>query len=370
MPRKPYRVEVNYPKTGKPKYFLVKDVKVKGKKRKIRKYIGSGFVAPSASDVEHYRKKYAYNIELRAAKKRAELSSGLYHYQYLDAEQLRAIEEIRHIYKTFTSLLTTDETSYYEQDFEVNYVKGTTSIEGNTFSLEETHDLLVNNLAPKEKPLREINEVQNFRKVKTYRDKYRGKISVNFIKTLHSLIMSNIDLESAGAFRRIDDVGITGCDLAVTPAIMIEPELNKIIDDYYKRIDEGYHPFEEIVMFHYKFEMIHPFTDGNGRVGREIFNCMLTRNGYPRLLFLGSERDTYIGALRLGNNEKNAPMIELFSDLIIEQRLSILTKNLERVVVAPQKTGQLRLTDFYEKTIDDAVAVERPVLNEQSQRVK
>lgn len=367
MGRKPYRVEVNYPKTGKPQYFLVKDVKVRGKKRKIKKYLG--VVPLKAEDVDRYREIYAYDIELRAAKKRAELSSGFYRSQYLNAEQLRAIEEIRFIYKSFTSFLTTDEIDYYTRDFEVNYVEGTTSIEGNTISLEETYDLLVNGFTPKDKSMREINEVQNFRKVKAYRDKYRGKININFIKMLHSFIMDNIDLESAGTFRRIDDVGIAGCDIAVTPALLIEEELNKIIDDYYKRIKEGWHPFEEAVMFHYKFEIIHPFTNGNGRVGREIFNCMLKRIGYPRLLFLGSERDTYIRSLRLGNKEDYAKMIDIFSNLIIDQRLNFLTENLKKVVIPPKKTGQLRITDFFKQTIDNASTVGRIPLNGPTQRV-
>jgi len=244
-------------------------------------------------------------------------------------------------------LLTTDEIEVYERDFEVNYVQGTTSIEGNTFSLEQTYDLLVNGLTPNNKSLREINEVQNFRRVKTFRDRHRGKVNIDFIKTLHSLIMNNIDLEFAGVFRRIDSIGISGSDIAVTHETMIESELEQIINDYYNRIEKGWHPFEETVMFHYKFEIIHPFTDGNGRVGREIFNYMLVRLGYPRLLFLGSERDTYIKSLTLGNKGSYAEMIEIFSDLIINQRQSILQENLRKVVVPPKKKGQLRITEFF-----------------------
>ena len=117
---------------------------------------------------------------------------------------------------------------------------------------------------------------------------------------------------------------------------MIEEELTEIIDDYYKRIAEGCHPFEEAVMFHYKFEMIHPFTDGNGRVGREILNYMLTRIGYPKLLFLGTDRTTYINSLRLGNDEKYSEMIQIFSELITKQRSEILKENLKKVIVPPK----------------------------------
>jgi Fic family protein len=133
----------------------------------------------------------------------------------------------------------------------------------------------------------------------------------------------------------------------VTPSILIRPELSKLINDYYRQLEKGIHPFEASVMFHYRFELIHPFTDGNGRVGREIFNYMLKKSGYPRLLFLGEDRDTYIRSLKAGNEEKYAEMIEVFADLINKQRHNILVENLKKVVKPPKKINQLRLDDFY-----------------------
>jgi hypothetical protein len=164
MGRKPYRVEINYPKNRKPQYYLVKDVKVSGKKGKIKKYLG--LKPPSAEEIEKYRREYAYDIELKAARKKAEFSCELYTPSYLFKNQIKTIEEIRWIYKTFNDLLTTNEIEAYEQSFEVNYIQGTTSIEGNTLSLKETYDLLIHGIPPKGKSLREINEIQNFRRVK------------------------------------------------------------------------------------------------------------------------------------------------------------------------------------------------------------
>lgn len=337
-----------YHSKGKPYYHLVKDVKVKDRRTKVRVYLGH--YEPSAEDVDRFRKDYAYVLEARAAEKRAELSSARYTSKYLTLEQIKTIETIRYYYKAFTSLLTTSEIEVYERNFEIEYVQGTTSIEGNTINRKQTYDLLVNNITPNDKSLREINEVQNFIKVKAYRDSYRsnyGKINLEFVQTLHSLTMSNIDFDLAGAFRRIDDVCIAGCDIPVTPSILIRPELLKLINDYYRQLEKGIHPFEASVMFHYKFELIHPFTDGNGRVGREIFNYMLKKSGYPRLLFLGEDRDIYIRSLKAGNEGKYAEMIEVFADLINKQRYQILVENLKKVVKPPKKINQLRLDDFY-----------------------
>lgn len=344
MVRRPYRVEVNYPKGRSPQYFLTKDVWFKGKKTKVKKSIGNK--PPSEKDLEKLFLEYAFEIETRVAEKKAEISSTFYNSEYLSAEEVRSIEELRFLYKTFTELLTTNEIEAYEQRFEVSYVQGTTSIEGNTFSLEETQNLLVDGIAPEEKSLREINEIQNFRKVKIYRDKHKGKISPDFIKTLHSFIMDNIDYESASIFRRTDDIGIIGCDLRVTPSIVIEEEIQEIINEYYTNLKNGKYPFEQAVLFHYKFEIIHPFADGNGRVGREVFNYLLQKEEYPKLLFLGKDRDAYISVLKSGNEGNYAEMIALFSELIMHQRLGVIKENLKKVVIPPQRKGQMRLTDF------------------------
>jgi len=344
MGRRPYRVEVTYNR-GKPYHYLVKDVRLGEKRTKVK--VSLGFAEPTQQEVERYRLEHAYTLEARAAEVKAKLASARYNPKYLQKEDIQTIETIHYYYKTFTELLTTSEIEAYENNFEFAYVQGTTNIEGNTLSPKQTVDLLVNGITPNGKSLREINEVQNFKKVKTYRDKYRGKLTLEFIKNLHGLIMDNIDTDSAGAFRRIDTVCIAGCDIPVTPAILIKEELTKIINWYSQQIANGVHPFEASVLFHYKFELIHPFTDGNGRVGREVFNFMLKRAGYPKLLFLGEDRDLYILSLQLGNQKKYAQMIKIFSDLITKQRFHLLIENLQQVTVPPKDYRQLRITQFY-----------------------
>lgn len=343
-----YRLERGTTKQGKTKYFLAKDVKVGKKVARVRRYIKSGDT-PTAGELRKFGKEHAASIEAEALNKAAELSSSRYIGRYISKDEIQLVERVRYLYKAFTNFLTTDELKKCEEDFEVSYVSGTTSIEGNTLSTKETYDLLVNDIIPSEKSAREINEVQNFKRVLAYRDKYRGRITIKLIKSLHAIIVSNIDYESAGSFRRSDFIGISGCDLRVTPSFEIEDELKHAIDDYYNNIKAGGYPFEEAILFHYKFEMIHPFTDGNGRVGRELFNYLLIRNrpSYPKLLFLGKDRPTYIQALKLGNDEKYKEMITFFADLIIRQRLEVLLKNFGKMIESQAKPrGQMKLTDF------------------------
>ncbi len=346
MGRVPYRVEVNYPRNRRPQYFLAKDVVFKDRRTKIKKYIGSGNAPPSATDIQSYREKFAFEIEFKAALKKAELSSPTYKSDYLTRHQIGFLEEIRFVYESLRDLMTTNELEVYEKNFELKYIQGTTFIEGNTMSLHEATDLLLRGIQPKDKSLRETNEVQNFKNVIVYRNKYRGKTTLDFIRHLHALIMYNIDDDSAGSFRRTDDIGIRGCDFRVCPSELIESELANLILNYYSRVDIGYHPFEEAVLFHHKFETIHPFTNGNGRVGREIFNYMLMRKKYPRLLFLADNRDTYLNALRSGDINDPPEMVSTFAKIIQDQRLDVLKENLRSVSGSIKKRGQVRLTDF------------------------
>lgn len=342
-----YRLERRATKECAEKYYLVKDIKVGKKNAKVRKYIGS--FAPSPGELKSLSERLALEIETQAVEKASRLSHARYSSRYLRKDMSERLELLRYTYKVFNEILTSDEKRKYEEEFEINYVQGTTAIEGNTLTLGDTRDLLYGGLLPVKKNLREINEVQNFRRVIDYRNRYPGRISLRYIKDLHALIMNNIDYESAGTFRRTDLIGISGCDQALTPSFEIEEELEKITNSYYNNMQAGAHPFEEAVLFHYYFEMIHPFTDGNGRVGRELFNYLLMRSKppYPKLLFLGKDRPEYLLALRHGNEERYAEMAAIFAELIIRQRQRVLEENFKRIMESGPR-GQMRLSDYVE----------------------
>jgi len=57
------------------------------------------------------------------------------------------------------------------------------------------------------------------------------------------------------------------------------------------------HPLKKAALFHGKFEMIHPFDDGNGRVGRFLLNVMLLNTGYAPVIIRKSQRVSYLKAL-------------------------------------------------------------------------
>jgi len=314
-----YHIETQSLKASKV-YYLAKTIRVNDRVLKIRKKIGA--VRPSPEEESDIVSKPNLALEIKALEKKISIGGMSYVTKYLQPDEIRRLEKSRHWGYMSSLFLTASELEHISLTSEVEYVHGTTAIEGNTFSLRQVDDLLQKKVVPSGKTLREINEVQNYEVVQEYRASYKGKVTVPFIRKLHGIILEKIDTDS-GSFRRMDSIGIRGVDIAVCPAILIESELGIIIDEYYSNIKAGGHPFEEAVIFHYRFEMIHSFIDGNGRVGREVLNHMLTRAGFPRLVVALTDREKYLNALQSGNQERYNAMLADFIDILEDNRASV-----------------------------------------------
>ncbi|WNY26074.1 Fic family protein [Methanolapillus millepedarum] len=313
MPSQFYRIETvrtgTQSKPGDVKYNLIKDVQFKELKSKVRKRVDKP--VQITFDAE---------FEKKVLNKKASMSVGYYSFDYLSREDVLSLEYKRFLYDTFLKAIPSDEAVLYTQFNEINYIHGTTSIEGNTLSQQEVSDLLEKSISPARTNLREIFEVQNYKKVRSFTHAQNKRIDLPFIKKVHTLVMENI-LDDPGQFRQIGHVDISECDLQLTPPELIEEELEEAVSKCYENIDVGKYPFEQIIRFHYDFEMIHPFVDGNGRVGRELANYLLRKERYPELILRSEDRNDYIKALQYGNISEYRPMIEIFSRLY-QNRLS------------------------------------------------
>ena len=77
-------------------------------------------------------------------------------------------------------------------------------------------------------------------------------------------------------------------------------DVEALIKDFFKFIQENkkMNPVELSAKVHYKFEKIHPFGDGNGRIGRLLMNHILWSNGYPMLIIEYQKRKSYYKSLQ------------------------------------------------------------------------
>lgn len=181
--------------------------------------------------------------------------------------------------------------------FVIEFAFNTSSIEGNTITLQQARNLLDEGLTPKDKTLREIYDLQNSENVFLSLFKSNKEISHDFIIDVHSRLMKNIDMRTG---YRTDDVRIIKANFKSTPFPYIKDDMNLLLK-WYNNNKNKLHPLVLGVMFHHKFEKIHPFMDGNGRTGRIILNCILIKNNYPPIIIRKKFRNEYLDALKVAD---------------------------------------------------------------------
>lgn len=190
----------------------------------------------------------------------------------------------------------------YLNDLLVRMAHHSTAIEGNTLTQAETASILVDNFIPKEMNEREYYEVKNFKKAFDFMKKKlsnQEKISIKFIKEMHNIVMENL-LDNVGEFKKIENM-IVGASFETTKPYLVQIELKDMCDNLEYRLINSISLEDKIatiVSEHLKFEKIHPFSDGNGRIGRLLmmYSC-LSENMVP-FVITKEEKKKYINIMR------------------------------------------------------------------------
>lgn len=227
-------------------------------------------------------------------------------------------------------------------------------IEGTQATLKEVLEFEAN--PQKEtKKYEDIQEVINYRKaLKTAIDEM-GKLSLSnrVIKKAHEILLQGVRGENKdmGNFRR-QQVFIGKPGASIDQAIYVPPSAEKI-DDLMSNLENYIHSEEkdllvQLAIIHSQFEMIHPFMDGNGRVGRMImplFLCFKKAISYPSFYlseYLESHRDKYYEALlNISKNNDWEGWIAFFLQAVIEQSKENISKAKEIMGLYEQKKQRI-----------------------------
>jgi fido (protein-threonine AMPylation protein) len=308
---------------GRSYNYLIESLKFNGKVYQIQKYLGPKKM--KENDIVRSIEEHCEWFQIEKVKKKASLSTSDIKSKILSSKQLTLLETIRYSFREYYRGLHPNEIERLEREFDIGYVHSTTSTEGNTCTLSEVTRILEDHLSPKGRSLREVYEIRNYEEVLRFRKRYKGNISKKFILKLHKLVMKDVDLYTLGAFRRIE-VAILGSETNPVPAIFVEEEMYKLLNWFQNNKDKLHH-VELATEFHVRFEAIHPFTDGNGRVGREIFNLMITRGGFPPFNFDVKYRDEYLDGLEIAQNDDISQIMNYILDHFVEQMMQRLRNN-------------------------------------------
>ena len=176
-------------------------------------------------------------------------------------------------------------------------VYNSNAIENSTLTLEETERILLEQMLSRNVSVREVFEAKNLARVTEYkRNKVKdSELSNDLILLFHQMLMGGIDDSIAGRFRRRGEYVRVGTHIAPAPE-QVERMMGNILVEYSSDLDSYF--LDKMARFHLDFEVIHPFCDGNGRIGRVLINYQLLKLGLPRVIIRDSEKKTYYRAFR------------------------------------------------------------------------
>lgn len=176
-------------------------------------------------------------------------------------------------------------------------VYNSNAIENSTLSLEETEKILLQIDLDRFVTEREIFEAKNLARVVEYINKKakEQELTLEVILSLHKMLISNINDDIAGRFRRDNEYVRVGSHIAPAPKEVIGL-LEKMLAEYNAASHENI--IKRIAKLHLTFEYIHPFNDGNGRIGRVINNYLLIREGFVPVNIKFIDRKMYYEAFK------------------------------------------------------------------------
>lgn len=188
-------------------------------------------------------------------------------------------------------------------------VYNSNAIENSTLTLEETEKILLQIDLDRYITEREIFEAKNLARVVGYIDTKakEQELTQDIILSLHKMLISNIRDEIAGRFRGANEWVRVGSHIAVDPKEILD-RLKKMFIEYNSSSHKSI--IERIARLHLIFEHIHPFVDGNGRIGRVINNYLLIREGYVPINIKFIDRSLYYEAFREFDEKGTSKIME------------------------------------------------------------
>ncbi len=205
-----------------------------------------------------------------------------------------------------------------EESINLEWTYNSNGIEGNTLTLRETQ-VVLEGITVGGKSIKEHLEAINHEKAILYLSdlvKENNPITEWNIKSIHQLVLKDIDDENAGRYRR-ENVTIKGAT-HIPPDYLKVPELmEKLVLNYENW--NNFHPIIQAALLHGELVKIHPFVDGNGRTSRLLMNLDLMNHGYNPVIIKKEDRLEYYETLDKAHTTGNyTNFVKLITKLEIE----------------------------------------------------
>ncbi len=220
-------------------------------------------------------------------------------------------------------------------------VYNSNAIENSTLTLPDTEKILLDLEVSKNYSLREVFEAKNLARVYEYVKIKKENIILNqeIILFIHNLLIGGINDSIAGRFRQSGEFVRVGKHIAPAPEHIVRM-VEVLINEY--KTDHESNILKKIAYFHLNFEHIHPFNDGNGRIGRVLINLQLQEFGYPNIIIRNKEKHLYYKTFTLFKDKKSTKEMEQVLYLA-------LSESLNKRIAYLKGTEIIKLADYAKK---------------------
>lgn len=287
----------------KVKYFLAHSYREGSKVYKFRKYLGQD------PNLLEERKKIAEKLILEEINKYNIIKDPLK--IELSEKEIAEIKKLEAQIPLKISHLSEKDWKIFSEIFTYN----TNAIEGSKLSTDEVKNILEQDKWP-DKSKEDIAEAYGVDEAISYIKTTKEHLSLDLIKKMHKIIFKN-SKSFAGKFRNkgeevvvMDNKGNVIHEGA--PQSRINHLLSELIE-WYEHNKNKYPGLILAAVIHNQFENIHPFKDGNGRIGRILLNNILIKHNLPPINIDFKNRLEYYNSLQAyEKNHDLRPTIELF----------------------------------------------------------
>ena len=195
------------------------------------------------------------------------------------------------------------------------------AIENSTLTLKDTEDILIRGQIMRDAEIREIYEAKNLsRALELLIENPSQNLTVELILALHKILLSGINDSFAGRFRSGDEWVRVGTHIGANPDF-VNDLIYKLVESYNR--EDSREPISKISYFHNEFEYIHPFCDGNGRIGRILINQQLMKLNLPPIIIPARNKyQDYYPALDAYDKKTDLAPLEAYLSLLLLESLN------------------------------------------------
>ncbi len=293
---------------GIPYYYFEYSLKHKKGRINHSKYIGRTLPEDLKKDMESFFSKIA-EISNEGLNQKTE--------DYFPPRGAKKIEHYRYRYACINHELFEQELIIFRNLFNILFILNSNRAEGSRVTRPDIERIVKRRIKPKTQLDREIvNSIDaiNYGLSKDF------KWNIKSIKTIHQKLFHDISPDFAGDFKKEDNIagGRIGTVNSTTPWQEVNKDMKKLMTWFKDEKKKKAYPPILALQFHYKFEAIHPFLDGNGRVGRILLNAFLIEKGYMPVIFFSQNHRAYCNAISKAREGREMNLAKHFTTHLVK----------------------------------------------------